>query len=177
MSTLAICLYSKYSQRCKEFIEEMGDDLDIQMVSIDNRKVRDMLLKDNQGYHIKTVPCVFLFFPNGRLEKYEGSDAFVWLRKVKEALEDSEPNTKTVSAPMEINQPTPVLQEEETPPRVSVEQMKDREASMREMGSEQIITKKTENIKELAQMMQQQREQEEENNPKPLSPPLPMERP
>jgi hypothetical protein len=59
----------------------------VQMLCIDNDDVRQAIVKDNHGYHIKTVPCVFLFHSNGRLEKYEGSDAFTWLRKAREILE------------------------------------------------------------------------------------------
>lgn len=187
MSTIAICLYSKYSQRCKEFLDEMGEDLDVQMVSIDNKKVRDKILRDDQGYHIKTVPCIFLLFQNGRLEKYEGSDAFVWLRKVKEAiLESTTPATRVEPSPETTKLVEAVAAREELSSAVvpdefgkkvkaNVEKMMDEQNSMRTKGTEQFITKKQDNIKELAQQMQRQRETEEEtNNPPP--PNLPLDR-
>lgn len=172
MSTIAICLYSKYSQRCKEFMDEMGEDLDVQMVSVDNRIVREKILRDDQGYHVKTVPCIFLLYENGRLEKYEGSDAFVWLRKVKEALNQQSPPEESNLPPEEEEEeekeapPVPVEPSSVPPPPFPTER-----------GTDQIITKKQENIKELAQAMQRQRESEEDNNVPPLQPALPIQRP
>ena len=78
---VAVCLYSKYSQRCKEFMDNIREEHDIKMLCIDHKDVRDMISRDQNGYHVKTVPCIFLIYSNGKLEKYEGSDAFVWLRK------------------------------------------------------------------------------------------------
>ena len=187
MSTLAICLYSKYSQRCKEFLDEMGDDLDVQMVPIDNRRIRDTVLQDNQGYHVKTVPCIFLLYPNGRLEKYEGSDAFVWLRKVKEAL-DTDSSVEQPSSSRDTNPISVVVQDtsveageggqQEGTAKSKVEQMMDSQNEMREKGSDQFMTKKNDNIKELAQAMQRQREVEEDgNNSPPPLPTLPIDRP
>lgn len=89
METVAVCLYSKYSQRSKEFLDDIHPQMGVQMLCVDNDDVRQAIVKDNHGYHIKTVPCVFLFHSNGRLEKYEGSDAFTWLRKAREVLEAS----------------------------------------------------------------------------------------
>lgn len=175
MSTLAICLYSKYSQRCKEFLEEMGHEIDVQMVSIDNPEIRKRVMEDEQGYHVKTVPCVFLLFGNGRLEKYEGSDAFVWLRKVKEALKQYEEDDEN---PQQPPSPQQVEEEFKEAPPVQVTQTNMHPPIPTERGTDQIITKKQENIKELAQAMQRQRESEEEtNNNPPIQPALPIQRP
>jgi hypothetical protein len=179
------------------------------MLCIDNEEVRQAILKDNHGYHIKTVPCIFLFYPNGRLEKYEGSDAFTWLRKVQEVLNANmyqqpqqpiqqplqpqntpiQPQQKTT--PIQQLQLPPLQQQQELPEfnppapfqppfeepiditpieengiqnvaqQQTPEEIMNQEMEIR-MASEQIITRKQDNIKELAQMMQRQRETDDE---------------
>lgn len=162
-----ICLYSKYSQRCKEFMDDLDDDVPMRMLCIDNKEVRDLVLKDENGYHIKTVPCVFLFFPNGRLEKYEGSDAFVWLRKIREKNIPPPPPEKTIEEPPAVQEIVIPEKKEEVKREETVEEIMDKEMQMRQ-ASDQIITRKNDNIKEIAQMMQRQRETEEERmNPPP----------
>lgn len=204
METVAVCLYSKYSQRCKEFLDDLHPSMDVQMLCVDNETVRKSILQDQHGYNIKTVPCVFLFYPNGRLEKYEGSDAFTWLRKMLEILESQRqppqqtfvqpppqqqqapPSQTFVQAPPPpppqqtlIQPPTPeqlqqLQQTEEAfeimnieengiqgqPPN-NPEDIINREMELRR-ASDQIITRKQDNIKELAQMMQRQRESDDD---------------
>lgn len=216
MASVAVCLYSKYSQRCKEFLDDLPGNMGVQMLCIDNKDVRKAIMQDKNGYHIKTVPCIFLFYSNGRLEKFEGSDAFVWLRKQldKDGEDDEEEEpprpVKSVAKPpvarkprqqqvsvsadileigredspsgREIMETSPIQlpsgsekEEEEIffsredtgNAAQSTEEMMENEISMRR-ASEQIITRKQDNIKELAQAMQRQREVEEERmNPPP----------
>lgn len=167
--SVVLCLYSKYSQRCKEFLDDVQEEMGIQMLCIDHKDVREMISRDTNGYHVRTVPCIFLLYSNGRLEKYEGSDAFVWLRKYKESTEEETtaaplPSTK---APDESTESISTISSE--PPKQTVEELIDKEMIMRR-ASDQVITKKNEGIKELAQMIQRQRESEEEQmNPPPPS--------
>jgi len=213
METVAVCLYSKYSQRCKEFLDDLQPQLGVQMLCIDNEEVRHAILKDNHGYHIKTVPCVFLFYPNGRLEKYEGSDAFTWLRKVRETLnanvyQQQAPPFQPQTTPIQLQPQTTPIQPQTTPiqqlqplqpefnppqpefnpsppqqfqpsfeeplditpieengiqqqPQQTPEEIMNQEMEIRR-ASEQIITRKQDNIKELAQMMQRQRENDDD---------------
>lgn len=205
METVAICLYSKYSQRCKEFLEDVDPHLGIHMLCIDHSEVRDAIFKDEQGYNIKTVPCIFLFYPNGRLEKYEGSDAFTWLRKIKELLYEPAQQSSTLppqQTPIQQlktvpqQQPSSIQQQEPPPPpppfeplditpieengiqrgagefeqQQNAEDIINKEMELRR-ASDQIITRKQENIKELAQMMQRQRESDDDSiAPPPLYP-------
>jgi hypothetical protein len=173
--SVVLCLYSKYSQRCKEFLDDVEEDMGIQMLCIDHKDVRDMISRDTNGYHVRTVPCIFLLYSNGRLEKYEGSDAFVWLRKLKESAESPAPpppppaplpSTPASSPPPEqaTEMISTIISE---PKQQTVEELIDKEMSMRR-ASDQVITKKNDGIKELAQMIQRQRESEEEiMNPPP----------
>ena len=246
MESVAICLYSKYSQRSKEFLDDIHPQMGIQMLCIDNDKVRQAIMNDNQGYHVKTVPCIFLFHSNGRLEKYEGSDAFTWLRKVREALnanmfqqqqqqQQQQPQQTLIQPPQQQQitpiqslqsiqqqqpqmmpppspqqqqkqqvppppQPQPLLQDpygqpplqpplnidnneplditpigengiqslhdNNMPPQQDAEDIINKEMELR-MASEQIMTRKQDNIKEIAQAMQRQRESDDDQMEKP----------
>ena len=237
METVAVCLYSKYSQRSKEFLDDIHPSMGIQMLCIDNEEVRQAIVKDNQGYHIKTVPCIFLFHSNGRLEKYEGSDAFTWLRKAREIMEANmfqqqqqmpqqtpiqlqqpvppqQTPIQLQQTPIQLQQPvppqqTPIQQQmppeipqpppfepqlpyeqinneplditpidengiqslhQNMPPQQNAEDIMNQEMELRR-ASDQIMTRKQDNIKELAQMMQRQRESDDDKiAPPPLYP-------
>lgn len=199
METVAVCLYSKYSQRCKEFLDDLRPGIDLNMLSIDNDDVRKAIINDNHGYNIRTVPCIFLFYSNGRLEKYEGSDAFTWLRKIKEVLEtNTRPQQTLIQMPQQqqpIPEPEPLMPQQpsmvqEQPQQQqllditpvgedglqSISQQKNAEDIINQemelrRASDQIITRKQDNIKELAQMMQRQRENDDDKiAPPPLYP-------
>jgi hypothetical protein len=179
-STVAILLYSKYSQRCKEFLDEADDELGLRVLCIDNNEIREMITKDKNGYHIKNVPCVFVLYSNGRLEKYEGSDAFVWLRKVRDVLKtspsDAQPHQQQQPQQQQqiddINNGGDVGENDPDDPQKRTEALIEKELSMRQ-SADQMLSRKTLNIKEVAQMMQQQRETDEERmNPPPPGGPL-----
>ena len=222
METVAVCLYSKYSQRSKEFLDDIHPSLGIQMLCVDNEEVRQAIVRDHQGYHIKTVPCIFLFHSNGRLEKYEGSDAFTWLRKAREVMEANmyqrqqtpiapssplppqqtpiaqlqqpevqiqvqQPAPPPVEEPQFVPEPQPLpmaspyeqvnneplditpidengiqsLRQNNLPPQQNAEDIMNQEMELRR-ASDQVITRKQDNIKELAQMMQRQRESDDD---------------
>ena len=221
METVAVCLYSKYSQRSKEFLDDIHPSMGIQMLCVDNEEVRQAIVKDNHGYHIKTVPCIFLFHSNGRLEKYEGSDAFTWLRKAREVIEANsfqQQQQMLQQTPIQLQQPvqpqqTPIKQQMPSPPQPEIQQppqfepqqpyehvnneplditpidengiqslhqnlppqqnaedIMNQEMELRR-ASDQIMTRKQDNIKELAQMMQRQRESDDDKiAPPPLYP-------
>lgn len=209
METVAVCLYSKYSQRCNDFLADVDPQLGVHKLCIDNTEVRQTLLKDEQGYNVRTVPCIFLFYPNGRLEKYEGSDAFTWLRKVKELLYQQPPQPQQPPPPQsqqtpiqqlktvpqsqpQFEPPQPQQQPQFEPPQQpqfdgplditpieengiqggqqNLEDIMNQEMELRR-ASDQVITRKQENIKELAQMMQRQRENDDDKiAPPPLYP-------
>lgn len=240
METVAVCLYSKYSQRSKEFLDDIHPSMGIQMLCVDNEEVRQAITKDHHGYHIKTVPCIFLFHSNGRLEKYEGSDAFAWLRKAREIIEanmfqqqqqqmpqqtpiqfqqTSVPQQTPIVQQMPLQQTTPIVQQmplspqpeiqqpppfeppqpqpfptpyeqvnnqllditpidengiqslnQNLPPQQNTEDIMNQEMELRR-ASDQIMTRKQDNIKELAQMMQRQRESDDDKiAPPPLYP-------
>lgn len=82
----SLYIYSKYSSNCKKLstlINQSGLDFNLQMLCIDNDQVRQRI-KNNKQLDIKSVPCILRFFPNGSVEKYEGSDAFNWVGTIVE---------------------------------------------------------------------------------------------
>lgn len=175
-SSVAILLYSKYSQRCKEFLDEVDDKIGLRELCIDNKEIREMILRDKNGYHIKNVPCVFVLYSNGRLEKYEGSDAFVWLRKVKDVIKtppqsEVQPYQQPQTQHGDIDDDI-VGEIDPDDPQKRTEALIEKELTMRQ-SADQLLSRKTLNIKEVAQMMQQQRETDEERmNPPPPGGPL-----
>ena len=77
-------LYSKFSQNSKNFtqlLEHIPPDfkanIKLNTLCIDNENVRKTVLSSKQ-FDIKNVPCVLVTYNDGRVEKFEGSDAFKW---------------------------------------------------------------------------------------------------
>jgi hypothetical protein len=83
---MTVCLYSKYSEQCVVFFQDMAYLKGIKMLCIDNEAVRDMVDNDVCHYGISHVPCVLVFFRSGRMDKYEGEDAFAWLYDRKQKM-------------------------------------------------------------------------------------------
>lgn len=81
-----VCLYSKYSERCVVFFQDMAYLKGVRMLCVDNQAVRELIEKDDCRYEIQEVPCILVFFRNGRMDKYEGEDAFAWLHDRKQRL-------------------------------------------------------------------------------------------
>ena len=80
-----ICLYSKFSSNSKNFVESAGN-LPINFICIDNKDIRNRIISDSK-LTISFVPCILCLFSDGRLEKYEGSDAFSWLEDIKKEVQ------------------------------------------------------------------------------------------
>jgi hypothetical protein len=71
-----ILFWSKYSSNCKKFITEMKqNDITIESVCIDNKKIRRRINNDSK-IKINVVPTIVITYPYGLLEKYEGAKAF-----------------------------------------------------------------------------------------------------
>lgn len=90
-----ICLYSKFSNSSKEFVESSGD-LPINFVCIDNKEVRNRVISDSK-LKITFVPCILSVFSDGRLEKFEGVDAFKWLENIKSQTQTSEQKEQSIN--------------------------------------------------------------------------------
>ena len=110
-SDYIIVLYSKYSQKCKEFISvyEKSPVQFIKPVCVDNKDVRLELLKSPR-LNVKTVPCVLLCYPNNTYEKFEGPEICTWLiQQITEnspTVEQSVPETSPLHDIQQAPQPT-----------------------------------------------------------------------
>jgi hypothetical protein len=87
-SQLSVLLYSKYSSLSKNLmnmIQTSGVDFttkfSLQHLCIDNEEIRSRILKNTQ-LQITTVPCLLITFPDGGIEKYEGSKVFEWVEGI-----------------------------------------------------------------------------------------------
>jgi len=165
---IAILLYSKYSTRCQTFLralEALADDapsVQLHMLCVDNEEVRKLLHVDTHGYQVQRVPCVLVFNATGLLEKFEGVDTAAWLqreqaRKAASATSRTETMLPSVSSMMATGmndavQPD-VVETQEPPPAAGAVK-----------GTDQIMTRKRENILSVAATMAKQREKEEENS-------------
>lgn len=86
LSGMTVCLYSKYSSSCVEFFQDMVYLRGIKMLCIDNDEVRKVIEQDRAHYEVVEVPCILVFYKNGRLDKYEGIDAFSWIQDRKQRI-------------------------------------------------------------------------------------------
>ena len=86
LSGMTVCLYSKYSASCVDFFQDMVYLRGIKMLCIDNEEVRKIIEKDRAHYEVMEVPCIMVFYKNGRLDKYEGLDAFSWIQDRKQRI-------------------------------------------------------------------------------------------
>ena len=159
---IAILLYSKYSTRCQTFLralEALTDDApktQLHLLCVDNEDVRKLLHVDAHGYQVQRVPCVLVFHAAGLVEKFEGVDTASWLQREQARKAPTLP-TVTADAPPVLPSSTPssssVSQTPQTPqtPPEAVQ------------GTDQIMTRKRENILSVAATMAKQREKEEES--------------
>jgi hypothetical protein len=76
-----IVLYSKYSNISKLFsnyIKESVTNLNIQILCIDNPKIRNKIEND---LNIKELPCL-LVVKKDNIETYSGNDAYKWVEEI-----------------------------------------------------------------------------------------------
>jgi len=161
----------------------------VRMLCVDNEGVRQMIEEDTCRYDIHEVPCILVFFKNGRMDKYEGEDAFAWLYDRKQKMMTS--SQMVVSAvenqatppvkKVEVRTMNPVLPEDpfphpvpppeepvvgRTPGDPVMVEVPESERSPTDVGNAGILKKK-ENIMNIAMSMAKQRESEfEANDPK-----------
>jgi hypothetical protein len=82
---LTILLYSKYSNHCTTLIDLIQrskvDFSTLQLLCIDNEKVRQRIQKDNK-IQVTTVPCILDIFSTGIIDKYDNISAFNWVNSI-----------------------------------------------------------------------------------------------
>jgi hypothetical protein len=97
--SIVVLLYSKYSKHSTELLKLMEGVLDYRKVCIDNEDIRRAVIRDEKNYNIKEVPCIFVIFSNGRMDKFEGVDAFEWVRETLNSMRRLSEDLLTPSPP------------------------------------------------------------------------------
>lgn len=155
---IAILLYSKYSTRCQTFLralEALTDDApltQLHLLCVDNEDVRKLLHADAHGYQVQRVPCVLVFQAAGLVEKFEGVDTASWLQREQARKAAATTTLPTVTADAPVL--PPAIPPSSSAPQTPVEAVQ---------GTDQIMTRKRENILSVAATMAKQREKEEES--------------
>jgi len=85
---LCVLLYSKYSPNSKKIMEtirlspvDIMATAKISLLCVDNEDVRSKVIKSSK-LNVKSVPCILIVFPDGGVEKYEGTTAFEWVDEI-----------------------------------------------------------------------------------------------
>ena len=82
-----VLLYSKYSPNSKKMLDILQHSnldlrlLSIQKVCIDNENIRKSIISDS-SIEIKTVPTILVLYPDGGVEKFDGSHSFQFIENV-----------------------------------------------------------------------------------------------
>lgn len=127
---LCVLLYSKYSPLSNQLMQgintapvNLNSVVGLNPICIDHEEVRARILKANQ-IEVSHVPCILLVYPNGGVEKYEGTNAFKWVSEtVRKHIPPPppQPPPQPRPPPKPKNPPPPeeddYEEEEEPPPR------------------------------------------------------------
>jgi len=179
--SIVVLLYSKYSKHSTELLKLMEGVLDYRKVCIDNEDIRRAVIRDEKNYNIKEVPCIFVIFSNGRMDKFEGVDAFEWVRETLNSMRRLSEDLLTPSppppAPPSSPQHTPLPAPASPAPFTDVTTFDDMSRSMdttplvieetkdpveEEPAIMKGIKKTDGSIRDIAAQLQAQREKEEE---------------
>lgn len=86
-NSVIILFYSKYSSDSLELIRQM-EFLTFKKICVDNKDIRHTILNESEKYNIQEVPCIFVFFVNGTIHKYEGTKAMEWVREIRHSFQN-----------------------------------------------------------------------------------------
>lgn len=104
-SKYSILLYSKYSTQSKHILDLISTsgvsfEKTVNLLCVDSRAVRARILA-NKKINVQYVPCILTVYSNGFVEKYDGPNAFNWIKEVISQLKPPPP------PPVIIQPPTP----------------------------------------------------------------------
>lgn len=177
--SIVVVLYSKYSQKSIDLLQSMDGVLDYRKICIDNENIRNEIKLNKKGVVVDQVPCIFIVYSNGNLDKYEGQDAFKWVHdtlfSMKQIIEKPQQPQSLPFMNQEPAKPIPVQFYTEEEPTM--------EDNKRSMSSAPLIIKQEENtpqkneekhvkgvkkstgdsVQNMAAQLQAEREKEDEN--------------
>ena len=86
-----ILFYSKYSPASKKLMSMLDDSsLRLKKVCIDNPEIRKKL-STAKDICVRSVPCIFIIYDTGGVEKYEGRTAFNWVEEIIDVMTPTAP--------------------------------------------------------------------------------------
>lgn len=97
-----ILFHSKFSKHCQNFLSLLDNSnlqFPINLICIDNQNTRKQI-RQSKNIEIDKVPCLLIIYPQNKIEKFEGNDAFFWLTNYI--------NEKKKLQPPSIQQPQPL---------------------------------------------------------------------
>lgn len=106
-SKYSILLYSKYSAQSKlilDIISTSGINFEktLNLLCVDSKTVRNRITT-NKKLNIQYVPCILTVYSNGFVEKFDGPNAFNWIKEVIAQLKPPQPPPQ----PTPIQAPVP----------------------------------------------------------------------
>ena len=115
-----ILLYSKYSNFSKNFFNIMNQtdvlkNIQIKLLCVDNEKLRERIL-NSKNIKINNIPCILIMYDNGTVDKYEGTDCFLWLDDFIEKTQKTQLSIKKL--PQQVNIQQSHLQPSQPPPKI-----------------------------------------------------------
>lgn len=85
-ASLVLLFYSKYSPTCQSLMETINPFLTYRKICVDHPTFRQIILKEQEKYCVRYVPCFFIFYANGVIHKYEGEKAIEWANTILSKL-------------------------------------------------------------------------------------------
>jgi hypothetical protein len=89
-SSIIILFYSKYCQASLQLIQTLQPYIQIKKICVDNKDIRETLLNEVDKFNITEVPCIFIFYMNGVINKYEGNKAIEWSNDIIRTFQKTE---------------------------------------------------------------------------------------
>ena len=114
--------YSKESVQCMEYINKK--DLPIHAISLDNRKLREAVLRGNM-FQIKSVPTMLIEYASGDIQLFAGRHKIVnWIDQMVNNMQATEEQTnkeETEEFPQEAIQETEIgiIDDYDTPTEIA----------------------------------------------------------
>jgi hypothetical protein len=117
MISSPVLLYSKYSNSYNMLINMCNSKpIDIPMICIDNKNVREQIKSSKTPIKVTTVPCIISTHPDGRVEVFESDRAFSWIEEKQNLLypePQPAPDTVKMAYPVSQNQVTDQIDSED----------------------------------------------------------------
>jgi hypothetical protein len=106
LNSVGVLLYSQYSSHCKnliDLVQKYSIDFGLTNICIDNEKIRNQIMSSKK-ITIECVPCILIYFADGVVEKYDGSNAFRYIEDlITKSLPPPPPLPVSVPLPVPVN--------------------------------------------------------------------------